>query len=179
MCLSTIEVNEVYKCKVCDNLAKLKDMKVKDNKVIYANYICSCKNEITSIVGWVDIVPEVDLYRRSIAQLLDIINKFDSCKPIRTNIPGCNYIEDTFGSDRGDYYNMYIEICDSDKYEMDLYSFKELLHSALRVGSMYGYKGGEFDISMDTLVTLGSYGCCGRYILDIQEEDNCFRIIVE
>lgn len=178
--MNTIEINEVNKCESCDNYAKIVEVEVVDTKVIYAKYTCECKNEFKGIVGWIDIITQKELQRKSVGQILSILknNSFPN-KSIKTNIPGSEFIKNEYGSDRGDYSSLYIEVCDDNRYGMDLNAFIDLLSNALDDGCMYGYKGGEYDINEETLITLGNYGCCGKYIINAIEEDDCIRIIVE
>lgn len=92
------------------------------------------------------------------------------------------YIYHSFGSDRGDYTNMYLSVMnDNDKLETvetveDLIS---LLYDALDHGIMSGYKGGQFNIAEDTLVTLGGWGYIGAEVLDISYDDSVCIVVCD
>ena len=90
-----------------------------------------------------------------------------------------HYIYHSFGSDRGDYTNIYLSVMDDDdKLEVietveDLIS---LLYNALYHGIMSGYKGGLFNITEDTVVTLGGWGYIGNEIVGL-DCDNLVCVI--
>lgn len=79
----------------------------------------------------------------------------------------------TFGSDRGDYYDLYFGLTKiKEDYNFTVKDFKKLIKEAYKQGKMIGYKGGEFDIEPDTLTTVGYYGYSGNYIKEvIQKKD--------
>lgn len=90
-------------------------------------------------------------YEISIRGLLYNLEFFD--KNLKVFTSEGNSIENEFGSDRGDYYKMYIKKSYREKEEtLTVGDLINLLNNALEVGAMEGYKGGEFNINLDTIV---------------------------
>lgn len=67
------------------------------------------------------------------------------------------YFDKTFDSDRGDYAKMYLGYT-YEKTETTVQDLIDLLIKAKKQGIMEGYKGGEFEIDDDTLITIAEYG---------------------
>lgn len=67
------------------------------------------------------------------------------------------YFDGTFGSDRGDYANMYLGFT-YDKTQTTVKDLIELLEKAKEQTTMEGYKGGTFSINDNTLLTIAEYG---------------------
>lgn len=63
------------------------------------------------------------------------------------------YFDGTFGSDRGDYANMYLGYTE-EPTTFTVQNLIDLLNKAKEQGEMYGYKGGTFSIDNDTLLTI-------------------------
>lgn len=83
-----------------------------------------------------------------------------------------------FGSYRGNYEDMYIEIASNNEETITRDELIEVLDKALCQGSMHGYKGGDFSIEDETKVALAEYGLStGFYIQDII--DNGDYIIIK
>lgn len=100
-----------------------------------------------------------------------ILSKLDNVEEdTKIRISDGRYILYEFGSDRGDYYDMYIGSSESrsERTIETVSEFKKLLNKALDTKVMTGYKGGEFVINDTTRVTIGAYGCCGDYISDVR-----------
>lgn len=116
----------------------------------------------------------------TIQELIQALEKYTYGTPVKTL--GGDVIGNRFGSDRGDYSNMYIAITELAPNCSTVYTtgdLVDLLYKALSEGTMLGYKGGEFNIERDTLVTLGGYGYMGNSIVGVTTfEDEC-RIIEE
>lgn len=182
--MEVIKVKEIFKCSECGKHAELDDVVGLDNaialdhRVIYAIYKCECGNKFKLIAGLIEVITKKELKRKTIDQILEFLQELSSNKPIKTNIPYYENVANEYGSDRGNYQNLYLKL-GSNADNIDSETLINLLNNALDDGVMYGYKGGEFDIHEDTLVTLGSYGNVGKYIIDIKEEDDCVRLIAE
>lgn len=174
-----LKVNEIIKCHKCGQTSRLNSIEVKDNKMIIAKYICECENKTNILVQWIDIITEKELLRKSIGELLDILKNIDKNKPVVTDMEGFSYIQNSFGSYRGNYTDLYIELCDNKELAINSNSLKSLLKESLNIGFMHGYKGREIDITEDTIVALAEYGSSGRYIIDIVEENDCVKITTE
>lgn len=98
----------------------------------------------------------------------DIKNKLSSLpnKKVKT-INGLTLC-DSYGSYRGDYCDLYVEINQNNEITLSSHELINLLDRALNDRVMYGYKGGEFYIEENTLVVLANYGeATGYYIKDI------------
>ena len=67
------------------------------------------------------------------------------------------YFDKTYGSDRGDYAKMYLGYTYK-RTETTVQDLIDLLIKAKEQGIMVGYKGGEFDINDNTLLTIAEYG---------------------
>lgn len=87
-------------------------------------------------------------------------------KPIKT-MDGLDLFNE-YGSYRGNYEDLYIGLSLNNEPSITSSELIELLNKALDNQTMYGYKGGYFDIEEDTLVVLANYGeSTGYYIKDI------------
>lgn len=177
--MCNIKVNEIECCNICENEAQLQEVLISKNKIIYGKYLCLCGNQFNIAAGTIDIITKKELRRKSIGELLDILYKIPSNKPVRTNIANQEYIKYVYGSDRGSYKNLYIDLSEENTHKMDLNTLINLLNLSLDTGVMFGYKGGEYAINKNTLVTLSNYGYAGKYVIDIVEEDDCIRLIAE
>ena len=110
----------------------------------------------------------------------DILVKLDKFEEdTRVRISDGGYIRDEFGSDRGDYYNMYIGRSENKDKINTVKELKDLFNRALKQGVMTGYKGGEFHIEDDTFVRIGCYGCSGDSITNIAERDGIVYLVFE
>ncbi len=114
-----------------------------------------------------------------IENILKSLIKFDDNTQVR--VSDGSYILNEFGSDRGDYYDMYIGYTEevNENTISNVKELKELFERALKQGVMIGYKGGEFDIHNYTCVTIGCYGCSGSYISDVKENDGVVYLVYE
>lgn len=112
-----------------------------------------------------------------IEEILEKLNNFEDDKKIK--ISDGTYIKNEFGSDRGDYYDMYIGYTKNidDKTIQTVKEFKDLIYRALKQEVMMGYKGGEFNITEHTNVTIGEFGYSGEYIDDIREKDGIVYLV--
>lgn len=175
----SVEVKEVIKCNKCDGLSKLNTITVKDNKIITANYLCECNNATNILIDMIDIITEKELQRKTITNLLKDLENIEKNKIVITDIYDKGYIENSFGSDRGNYSTMYISTTDNKNNALTVEGLIKLLNRALYEGVMHGYRGGEISIYEDTYLTLGEYGIPGVFIMDIQETDNYLKILTE
>lgn len=114
-----------------------------------------------------------------LGDILQELKEHDVNMPVR--VSDGFYIRDEFGSDRGDYYSMYLGY----SYKKDeSYTIKTvgeligLLECAKKQGTMVGYKGGDFDIDDWTSVTMGSYGLSGYDICDTVIKNETFYLVV-
>lgn len=115
-----------------------------------------------------------------IGDILEKLNEFENDKIIK--ISDGKYLINEFGSDRGNYCDMYVGTTsnvDHKEIIKTVMDFKMLLERALEVGTMIGYKGGDYDIDECTDVTLGQYGCSGDSISDIRLIDNTVYVVYE
>ena len=67
------------------------------------------------------------------------------------------YFDNSFGSYRGYYEDMYLGITKQEN-KTTVKDLKEVLNEALKEKEMYGYKGGEFAINKKTILWLDEYG---------------------
>lgn len=93
------------------------------------------------------------------------------------------YLDGTFGSDRGDYSNMYLGYFikhQSDYTKSTVKLLKDTLTKALKQGEMIGYKGGEFAIDEETIVTIGERGMSGHIICNVVViDDVCYIVTIQ
>lgn len=87
------------------------------------------------------------------------------------------YLSGNFGSDRGDYENMYLSTSKDEKDIKTVLDFKNLIEKALKQKNMIGYKGGDFIIDDYTTVTIGEHGIGGLPITDIRQVNDIVYII--
>lgn len=87
------------------------------------------------------------------------------------------YLSGNFGSDRGDYENMYLSTSKDEKDIKTVLDFKNLIEKALKQENMISYKGGDFIIDNYTTVTIGEYGIGGLPITDIRQVNDIVYII--
>ena len=107
----------------------------------------------------------------TIKELLDKLKYI----PTETDVRDCNgdFIYHNFGSDRDNYNNMYISVIEDESEIVETVSeLIDLLYEALDYKVMNGYKGGQFEITKDTIVTLGGWGYIGDEILDVTYNDS-------
>ncbi|WP_368263117.1 hypothetical protein [Clostridium disporicum] len=107
------------------------------------------------------------------------LKQVDIKMPIR--VSDGTYIRKEFGSDRGDYHEMYLGFDMTNESEKTIKTVGELinlLEEAKKQGKMIGYKGGEYKIHDWTTVTIGSYGISGREIWDVVVKNGTFYLIV-
>lgn len=69
------------------------------------------------------------------------------------------YFDNTFGSYRGYYEDMYLGITKKETITK-VKNLKSLLNEAKMKKYMYGYKGGDFTIDDSTILWLDEYSCC-------------------
>lgn len=113
-------------------------------------------------------IVEGEIKYEKLFNILDIKNKLSSLPNKIVKTMNGRTLSNEYGSYRGNYSNLYIEINSNDKPSVTSYELIELLNKSLKCGVMHGYKGGEFDIKEDTLVVLATYGeSTGYYIKDI------------
>lgn len=114
----------------------------------------------------------------TINDIRDELTKYN--KETRIRVSNGAYIIDNFGSDRGNYYDMYLGFTlNKDKTTINsVDDLLKLLNKAVKIGTMYGYKGGDFDITGDTNVTIGEEGIPGRYIHDIIFRNETVYLVV-
>lgn len=110
-----------------------------------------------------------------------IMEKLNNIKEdLEIKISDETYLTKKFGSDRGEYEDMYIGHTDDSLNIETIHTvkeLKELLDKALKIGVMRGYKGGEYVIDEYTQVTIGMYGCSGDNIDDIRVIDNVCYVV--
>ena len=101
-------------------------------------------------------------------------------KETRVRVSNGAYIIDNFGSDRDNYYDMYLGFTlNKDKTTINsVDDLLRLLSKAVKIGVMGSYKGGDFDITGDTNVTIGEEGIPGRYIHDIIFRNETVYLVV-
>jgi hypothetical protein len=80
---------------------------------------------------------------------------------------------------RGYYEDFALGCSDEDQGFNTVGNIKEALNDALEAGIMYGYKGGEFSITDDTLVWFARYGCTEDMIVDVQKINESIYIITK
>lgn len=89
-------------------------------------------------------------------------------------------LDGTFGSDRGDYYDLYFGLTTiKDDYNFTVKDFKKIIEKAYKQGIMRGYKGGGFNIEPDTLTRVGYYGYSGRFITRVVQKKDLVIIEIE
>lgn len=116
----------------------------------------------------------------TIEDILIKLNNYSDNTKIR--ISDGTYLISEYGSDRGDYSDMYIGYTrnkDSKNILNTVGELKKLINQALSFGRMTGYKGGEFDIDNSTFVRIGAYGFSGSYISDIRQIDDVIYVVYE
>lgn len=115
----------------------------------------------------------------TLGDILEVLKESDANMPIR--ISDGTYVRDEFGSDRGDYYNMYLGYNMKQEKDDTIKTVGELiglLERAKKQGTMVGYKGGDFDIDDWTTVTIGSYGLSGNEVYDTAIKNGTFYLVV-
>ncbi|MGV2640229.1 hypothetical protein GNF86_02070 [Clostridium perfringens] len=112
-----------------------------------------------------------------LGDILEELDKFEENTKVK--ISDGSYIRDEFGSDRGDYYDMYIGRSENKDKINTIKELKDLFYKALKKGVMTGYKGGEFDIDDSTFVRIGCYGCSGDLITNIVEREEIVYLVFE
>ena len=105
----------------------------------------------------------------TLGTLLERLNYFEDYKEIILSTG--DFLKNSYDSYRGYYEDISIEPSTDNKDNMTVGKLKELVNRALSDGTMYGYKGGEFDIESSTLVWVAFYGRTGQMLVDIQEID--------
>lgn len=114
-----------------------------------------------------------------LGDILQELKENDVNMPIR--ISDGTYVRDEFGSDRGDYHNMYVGYNMRQEDENTIKTVGEmvnLLERAKIQGTMIGYKGGDYDIDDWTTVTVGIYGLSGDEVYDTTVKNGTFYLIV-
>lgn len=114
-----------------------------------------------------------------LGDILQELKENDVNMPIR--ISDGTYVRDEFGSDRGDYHNMYVGYNMQQEDENTIKTVGEmvnLLERAKIQGTMIGYKGGDYDIDDWTTVTIGTYGLSGDEVYDTAVKNGTFYLIV-
>lgn len=114
-----------------------------------------------------------------LGDILQELKENDVNMPIR--ISDGTYVRDEFGSDRGDYHNMYVGYNMQQEDENTIKTVGEmvnLLERAKIQGTMIGYKGGDYDIDDWTTVTVGIYGLSGDEVYDTTVKNGTFYLIV-
>ena len=104
---------------------------------------------------------EVEISMEWVDKYKEYINTFDDKEYIARRISKYDkkqmYFDKSFGSDRGDYANMYLGYT-YEPTKTTVQDLIDILNNAKKQGTMYGYKGGEFDIDDSTLLTIAEYG---------------------
>ena len=84
-----------------------------------------------------------------------------------------------FGSYRGYYEDLYIDVTDEEN-TITVKDLLLLLDQALSKGEMYGYKGGDYTIDKNTLLWFSKYSeCFGVFPTDVIEFENKAIIITK
>jgi len=68
------------------------------------------------------------------------------------------YFKKTWDSYRGYYEDLMLEISTEEEKDYTVKDYIELLEQALQKGMMYGYKGGVYKITENTILWLDEYG---------------------
>lgn len=113
----------------------------------------------------------------TVGEMIEKLNKYDDNREFK--FTNGKYLNGSFGSYRGYYEDLYIGYTEEDKGINTVRHLKEILNRALKEKVMFGYKGGEFPIILDTLVWLATYGDIGEMIVDILEIENQLYIITK
>ena len=114
-----------------------------------------------------------------LGDILQELKENDVNMPIR--ISDGTYVRDEFGSDRGDYHNMYVGYNMRQEDENTIKTVGEMVNLLERAkihGTMIGYKGGDYDIDDWTTVTVGIYGLSGDEVYDTTVKNGTFYLIV-
>lgn len=114
----------------------------------------------------------------TIEELLEKLDKYDDDKVFKFS--NGKFFNGDFDSYRGYYKDLCIGYSDEDQGFNTVGKLKEVLSKALKQGVMYGYKGGEYPITLKTLVWLSNYREVSDYmIVDVLELEGQLYIIIK
>ena len=105
----------------------------------------------------------------TLGALLEKLSNFEDYKEVILSTG--DFLKNSYDSYRGYYEDISIEPSTENEDNMTVGKLEELVNRALSDGTMYGYKGGDFDIESSTLVWVAFYGCTGQMLVDLQEID--------
>ena len=114
-----------------------------------------------------------------IEDILQRLGEVDASLPIR--VSDGTYVRNEFGSDRGNYYDMYIgynTLSDKEDTIKTVGGMIDLLERAKKKGVMTGYKGGTYEINEWTSVTIGTEGLSGNEVCDTIIKNDAFYLVV-
>jgi len=128
---------------------------------------------IQEIIKYIGIESRANSRVLNIKSLMLLLNAVDNNYLVKCYNADMSekYLEKSWHSDRGDYYNLAISISDKVEY-LSVLDIKNILTDALNTGVMKGYKGGEFPITNNTLLYVRNYGEVGFGIVDVELIDN-------
>lgn len=117
------------------------------------------------------------VYEKSL-RIKDIKEKLSSMPDMIIKTSNNQTLYNEYGSYRGKYTDLYIGLGLENEPPITSYELVKLLDKAMSDKVMYGYRGGESNITENTIVVISNYGePKGFYIKDIYQNGDC--IIVE
>jgi hypothetical protein len=133
--------------------------------------------DMQSVVKMVSDIRKQSAGNLTIGKILDKINGFDGKETFA--LTNNKYLTGEFDSYRGYYEDLALEYHEEDTGFNTIEQLKRLLNNALQAKKMYGYKGGGFSITKDTLVWVANYSHLGEMIIDIQKINDSIIVITK
>lgn len=97
----------------------------------------------------------------TIEKLLERLDKYEDNKIIK----GVDLSD--YGSERGMYYRCYVGL--NKECECTVGELTDLIKNKIVGHTFEGYKGGEYNMDLNTPILLSSYGSVGEHIVDIKD----------
>jgi len=89
------------------------------------------------------------------------------------------FLNGDFDSYRGYYEDIYFGVGIEDKKINTISQLKKMILDAYDQAIMIGYKGGEYEIDVNTLIWVAYYGSCGEMFTDIQKINGTITLIIK